>query len=577
MRVLRRIGMLPLAVGAMLVLLGTLATLQYRWAGELSEAEQTRLRASARSRADAMARDFDLELARLQQSLEPRVGPGLERDEDGWAQRFAAWREQARWPGLVADVYRVSVEPGGASLTRWTPGGPEPLAWPPHLEAMRARLTHGPRGGPGFGGPRRPPFPLPDEVPSLVIPLQAGRPPGLRPPGPPGPPPPPSPPGPPGVAGPALLVVLLDLEVIGAEVLPALAERHFGAKDGLDHDLEVVGAGESSVIWRSRPGAPALKRADATARFFDLRGEAGPARRGESEGRWMLRVANHAGPLEEVVAATRRRNLAIGFGILLLLAATVTLVLVSAHRAERLGAREVEFVAAVSHELRTPVSVIQGAAENLADGVVEDAPRVRAYGTLIRDESRRLAGLVEGVLQYAGATRRTPVAERVAVAAVVQDALSALEPTLRESGFTVHTELADGLPAVLGDPHSLRQAVQNLVENAVKYDTGGRWLRVSATPSGKTHVLLSVEDRGPGIADADLPHLFEPFYRGHQARERPIRGFGLGLAFVKRAVEACGGELGVQSAQGRGATFTIRLPAAPPAAQESHALAHPSR
>src|SRR6185503_13739091 len=134
--------------------------------------------------------------------------------------------------------------------------------------------------------------------------------------------------------------------------------------------------------------------ADAAAGLLDLRfedvqnpeGRRFPGTRAHTEdtGAWRMLVSYRAGPLEQVVAAARRRNLAVGFGILLLLGASVGLVVVSSQRAHRLAERQMEFVAAVSHELRTPVAAICSTSENLADGIVTEPAQVRAYGSAIQ-------------------------------------------------------------------------------------------------------------------------------------------------------------------------------------------------
>lgn len=570
-----RARLFPAALLAVLVLLGILATLQYRWTGELGEAEQARLQAAARSRAEGMARDLDGELARLHRQL------GLRGDAIGdadWARRWEAWRREARWPALAEDVYRLRPGEAGLQAARWEEGAFQDVAWPARLAPLRDRLTDtvsGPPFGPaGPGRARRPPpGPVVAQVPAVVI---LG--------GPEERPRPGDPPGPPRLD--AVVVVVLSEDVLREEVLPALAERHFGAADGGEHDLEVVAGRETErLVWRSRPGAR-LPRVDVTASLLEMRpegrggfGPGGPRGPGGEPGGWMLRVANRAGPLEEVVAAGRRRNLAVGFGILLLLASTFALVVVSAHRAQRLAEREVQFVAAVSHELRTPVSVIQGAAENLADGVVKGSDQVAAYGVLIRDESRRLARLVEVVLQYAGAARHVPRRDLVSLADVVRDAVDALRPALRAAAFEVEVDVAADTPAVQGDKDMLRHVVQNLLDNALKYDGQGRGARLTARADRASGgAVLRVEDHGPGISASDLPHVFAPFYRGREAVGGQVRGFGLGLALVKRAVEDHGGTIDVSSTEGRGTAFTIRLPAAPAApGAEAHAVAHPSR
>src|SRR5690606_3868302 len=134
-----------------------------------------------------------------------------------------------------------------------------------------------------------------------------------------------------------------------------------------------------------------------------------------------------------------------------------------------------------------------------------------------------------------------------------------------ETGATLTREIAPGLPPVLADAPALRASVQNLLANALKYGGPRPKLEVSATtgagPGGR-EVRIAVTDHGLGIAPAELPHIFEPFYRGREAQVRQIHGNGLGLAIVKGIVDAHGGRVTVQSRPGQGSTFVLHLPVA---------------
>jgi signal transduction histidine kinase len=261
------------------------------------------------------------------------------------------------------------------------------------------------------------------------------------------------------------------------------------------------------------------------------------------------------------VAAARRRNLAVGFGILLLLGLSVGLLVTVARRAERLARQQVEFVAGVTHELRTPLAVIRSAGENLADGLVADPAQVRSYGGLVRDEGRRLSELVEQVLELAGATSaRGAVRRPVSLPKVVAEALRSVEIERAAAGVTVDADVPSDLPPVAGDEAALVRAVHNLLDNAVKYAGEPRWVGVRARAAGG-RVELAIEDRGLGIAEQEQALIFEPFFRGEEAVSRQIRGTGLGLSLVRRIVEAHRGSIAVASA-GVGARFVVTLPVA---------------
>jgi signal transduction histidine kinase len=419
-----------------------------------------------------------------------------------------------------------------------------------------------------------------------------------------------------------LTVLELDRDAIVGRLLPRLEQRHFPAGTQPAFELTVRRQDRpADVVYRS-PRTPSSARADARVELLDLRpeelseedlravmpglaGERRPPPRGEGRGfvarmprgrgrdmhpggRWSLEVGYQGGSVDAIVEAARRRNLLVSFSVLLLLAAATALLASAAGRARRLAARQMEFVAAVSHELRTPVSVVCSAGENLADGVIESREAVLRYGALVRDEGRRLARLVEQVLDFAGTyTGKRPYRrERVAIEALVEQALAAAGPSLREAGFEVEADLAPELPHVMGDSAALARALRNLLENAVKYGGEDRVVVVRGRPEvrkGRTLVRLDVEDHGLGIPAGEQKHLFEPFWRGATATEREIRGSGLGLALVSSIVRAHGGEVSVKSEPGRGSVFTVALPAAEAAPEpigatdeRTHDIANPA-
>jgi len=265
---------------------------------------------------------------------------------------------------------------------------------------------------------------------------------------------------------------------------------------------------------------------------------------------------HRAGSLEEVVNRIRRRNLLISFSILLLLTASILLILLEARRAHRLAIQQMNFVAGISHELRTPLSVICSAGENLADSVVDDPQKIRHYGTVIRDEGRRLTEMIQQVLDFAG-IQSGQKRERGWIA--VRDLVGKVAGNSHQAGReTIETNVAENLPLILGDRLALESALGNLVDNAQKYSTGVRIEAREKQNGSIPEVILSVQDWGPGIDSKDIPHIFKPFYRGRNASQ--IHGTGLGLSVVKQVIESHGGRVTVESIAGNGSCFTIYLP-----------------
>jgi signal transduction histidine kinase len=278
----------------------------------------------------------------------------------------------------------------------------------------------------------------------------------------------------------------------------------------------------------------------------------------------------------------RRRDLTISFGVLFLLVLSMAMLIITSHRAQRLAKLQMDFVTTVSHELRTPLTVISSAADNISHGVVEGKQQLAQYGSVIGTQARQLSALVERILLFAatreGRQRYSP--RLLKVSEIVDAALADTGDLTRTAEFTVAQEIEPKLPCVMGDLTALSQCLQNLITNALKYGGQQRWIGIRARlnahgPSGG-EVEISVSDRGIGIGSADLPHIFEPFYRSSSVAAAQIHGTGLGLPLAKSIAEAMKGQLTVASVPGRGSTFTIHLPCAQHSSEESEVQATPA-
>ena len=584
-----------LAVAGLALTLLILALLQFRWINQVSRSHRERMQAAMVT----AVRQFQAELSRELFTLGAAFRPDFraERAAGGalYASRWDTWREASSYPDLLKQVFVAEGSREGEARIFQLDRASETLDsadWPEHLDPARRYLNR--RTGDGaLGFPRLFARPvLIARIGLLMIPLPP-RPAerrffrsGVRP-------------------VPNYLLLELDGEFLKERMLPELATRHFSGEAGFVYEVAVLLEDETAsenddksspqLLYSSSAGLTADSFVDAEVRIpllFDPEAFAGRRRPGAGPrdrqqgrggrrgfrrggpplfaapgGRWVLAVKHPEGSLDAVAEAFRRRNLAVGLGILLVLGLTMGMILVSSSRAQRLAKLQMDFVAGVSHELKTPLAVIRSAADNLADGVVESPDKVREYGSLIRSHGRRLSTMIEQTLRFAASEAESvsydmrPIVPAEAVEAALEEASAAVE----EAGFSLEKAIDEDLPAVRADARALGQILDNLISNALKYGGSAKWigLRVSASSSGAgLQVHFAVEDRGLGIERRDLAHIFDPFYRGRVAQDAQIQGAGLGLSLAGDTARAMGGSLTVTSTAGKGSVFTLTLPAA---------------
>ncbi len=534
--------------GAMLVL----AVLQYRWIGQVSEADRDRLQRGLRGAVGRFTDDFNGDIERLAQVL-VGGGPQSTGPEQPMEARIELWRGLAQHPQIVKQVWEA-----------------EAADLPDTLWALRARLPKDAtvfRGGRGGG---RSPVTLDGSVPAVAVPRARVN-------------------GPDDTTPLQWWIVEFDKAYIYDVWLPELVMRDFGA----DYRVQIL-TGRDTVFYENEPGeAPADS---VVAPLLNLRqGPFGRGGRGggppdgkgppdfgqkdfgqkdfgQKQGKrgqfgdlndngWRVAVSYKSGTMIELVESLRLRNLGVSFGILLLMGVSVAMLMRSTRRANALALQQMEFVAGVTHELRTPLAVILSASQNLADGVATGEAQAKRYGGVIHNQTKRLGDMVEQVLRFAGLSSQHGELQRapVAVPGLIDEAMLDCRADLDETNTEVTEEIPADMPEIDGDRAALLHCLRNLFSNAAKHG-GGAPVRVAAKAEGAM-VEIVVADQGPGIAAEDLPHVFEPFYRGSRAKEEQVKGSGLGLSLVKKIVEAHGGTVEVSSRLGDGATFRILLPA----------------
>jgi signal transduction histidine kinase len=599
------------AVPVLAAVLVILAVMQYHWSGVVSAATRTQMQAGLQNSLVGFRLDFTRELGALCMEVRAAVDDAGTGNPEELSRQIAHWQRTAAHPALLEHVYLWKNGEDDRLLRLDPSGAPaELIAWPEQFARLRQNfqslpqgLTMSPRPGADVMHARRHGLgkrggmsahmgdaflPWVVDPSSLALASPAHR------------------------AGAAssgahtmevtLIILQLNRDVLEKEVFAELAQKYFHDQPGQEYEVAVIetskaqrrtayssvaGLGENSgrpadaslplfgspfrrggpagadPAFFGPPGQPPQGRStDRLVRFETLRDLADPPI-------YEVVVKHQRGSLEAAVSDLRRRSLMVSFGVLLLLAATMALIVVSAQRARRLARMQMEFVAGVSHELRTPLAVISSAAENIADGVVEDRQRIAQYGRSILRQSRQLTQLVEQVLLYAASdkARRRLDLRPVDVVAAVESALESTSAVVKNAGFTVEGHFDPDLPSAQADFNALVQCLQNLITNAVKYGGENRWLGIRATTRNETgsagEVLLTVEDRGIGISREEMRQIFEPFYRGSSAIDAQIHGTGLGLPLARTLAEAMGGKLTAESEPGRGSSFTLHLPVAP--------------
>lgn len=278
---------------------------------------------------------------------------------------------------------------------------------------------------------------------------------------------------------------------------------------------------------------------------------------------WQLQVALTAA--EELGASVERRRVlemimvAVSF---LVVVFGVVIVVAAAERERRLAALKSEFVANVSHELKTPLSLVRMFSELLASDRVRDEDKRKRYLSIIMAESDRLSALIENVLDFARVERGKAAYNfaEADVAEVVARAFEVYRYRAEREGMEVTLRLEPDLPRALLDERAIELALINLFDNALKYAKDGKRVDVIVAHQEGKEIEVRVVDFGPGIPIEEQRRIFDRFVRGKEARNRKVRGSGIGLALVKHIAQSHGGHVRVESEPGKGATFVFAIP-----------------
>jgi len=353
------------------------------------------------------------------------------------------------------------------------------------------------------------------------------------------------------VAG--LLAMEIDLEELKAKLIPAILKK-----------LEVSGAVSFAILNEAhkfmigtRPPAGERVAEQVLEKPFDF---------------WQVAIYA-TDPVGQASGWNFKLTLSLWLVFLLLLTVVfgAAVFIRQALREAHVSQMKSTFVSNVSHELRTPLASIKMLAELLERQVAAGpagAPasaKAAEYLSVIRRESDRLARLIESVLDFSRIERGVKQYnfEYEDPEAILRQVVEAFRPQAEADGFQLVLETAGPLPEVKIDADAIAQLLLNLLTNAYKYSQERKYIRVAAFQQER-HLVIAVEDHGIGIGKAELPKIFEDFYRVDQRLNTPKQGgAGLGLTLARHIAAAHGGEISVRSKLGEGSTFSLRLPIPP--------------
>lgn len=289
---------------------------------------------------------------------------------------------------------------------------------------------------------------------------------------------------------------------------------------------------------------------------------------------WILHAKYLESPTVAASNASLIRNLiALGIAVFVLFSALVFMYF-TAKKERELAHRQAGFLANVTHELKTPLAVMQAAGENISDGHVTDGKRLKAYGEHIYNESIRLKKMIEKLLDVAKSDSGQALVNAApwSLTDLATNYYKENEAYIRQKGFKLELKAPKNIPLAMVDAENVETILNNLVENAIKYSTDDKYVRISVEHDGN-RVKLSVSDKGIGIPARSHKAIFDRFLRLEDALTARTKGHGLGLSIVKNMVDLNGGTIDVKSEPGKGSVFTVSFPlmlkGAEPAQQNS--------
>lgn len=351
-----------------------------------------------------------------------------------------------------------------------------------------------------------------------------------------------------------ILTLILNEQYIIEEVFPPYLNNYFGNSDESGVAVWIRDWTNDKILASNDPSVDFnFEIVDHRMRFsgsgfFD---------------NWTLNLAFLESPVSNAYNATLVKNLfVLGFAMLFLTGSLIFM-FVTAQRERQLVQMQANFLANVTHELKTPLAVMQAAGENISDGRVTEPNRLKQYGDHIYNESIRLKGMIEKLLDVARVDSGQNLIKDAPyrLHELIKSYLEENRAYIEKKGFEVKFTSEDEIALCLVDKDSIETILSNLTENAIKYSQDEKFIEYKISSDDK-FVFMSITDHGVGIPKKEQKHIFKKFYRveNSDTTSSKIKGHGLGLSIVKNMVELNGGAIEIKSNSGQGTTFIVRFP-----------------
>jgi len=246
--------------------------------------------------------------------------------------------------------------------------------------------------------------------------------------------------------------------------------------------------------------------------------------------------------------------------LVLLTFGTVLVVRTIAHEMEVLRIKS-DFVSSVSHEFKTPITSIKALIERLQQGKVKSSHKKKEYYSVISQDADKLSSLVRNILDFSKVEegRSEYILKETDVAQLVKDEIENFERDKIYAGIKIDLQISPNIPRIYVDRESFSLALNNLLENAVKFSLGKKEIFVKVRKDA-ANIIIEIEDKGMGISSSEMDKIFDKFYQGKSATQQSIKGTGLGLTLVKHVMDAHEGKVLVKSKIGQGSTFSLVFP-----------------